>query len=356
MNADLLGKWSDLLLIGGASILTLAGFHLFVPMDARIGPASQTFFVLSWVVNWPHFMFSYQLLYWDQRRALFRKISYVWAGFVVPLLLVAILAWGFYWRHGRIFGHVVQLMFLTVGWHYVRQTFGTMVVVSARRRFFLAPPERRAVLASLYSLWALSFVGGSDGARADFYGLRYRSFHFPLAIRIAVVVVAAVALMVALGMLFARHRRGRGTMPWVAWISYMSIYIWFLPMISHPQFLLAVPLFHSLQYFLCVGGMKKSEWLRRRQGWSWPARAAGFYLVAVVLGAALFWLIPHQVDARMGEWAPWAAERWTPALFAAFFTLFINIHHYFVDAVLWRKDNPQARDNLFVPAPARESF
>lgn len=43
--------------------------------------------------------------------------------------------------------------------------------------------------------------------------------------------------------------------------------------------------------------------------------------------------------------APETMRHALPVLFAAW--VFVNVHHYFIDSVIWRSDNPDARRHLF---------
>ena len=38
-----------------------------------------------------------------------------------------------------------------------------------------------------------------------------------------------------------------------------------------------------------------------------------------------------------------------PAVFVFIFVMWINIHHYFIDNVIWRRDNEDVRKYLFAP-------
>ena len=62
------------------------------------------------------------------------------AGLVVPLVLVA---WATVALRRRArpqsLGWMIQLMFLLVGWHYVKQGFGVLSVLSARRGVRIGP-------------------------------------------------------------------------------------------------------------------------------------------------------------------------------------------------------------------------
>ncbi|WP_154320263.1 hypothetical protein [Acinetobacter towneri] len=63
--------------------------------------------------------------------------------------------------------------------------------------------------------------------------------------------------------------------------------------------------------------------------------------VAFILGALLFEFIPDYLDANF-----LINNNLTPHLFLISFIFFINIHHYFIDSVIWKAGNKDIRDNL----------
>ena len=68
-------------------------------------------------------------------------------------------------------------------------------------------------------------------------------------------------------------------------------------------------------------------------------------LSALGLGWLLFHGAPEFLDAalvgRPRRGVPTSSLGPTP-FFAAFF-VFVNLHHYFMDHVIWRRDNPETR-------------
>ena len=68
-----------------------------------------------------------------------------------------------------------------------------------------------------------------------------------------------------------------------------------------------------------------------------------FALIAGVLGYLGFWLGPIVLDTVTGY--DRAVLGATVFLFIGW--TFINIHHYFIDNVIWRRDNPGTRRHLF---------
>jgi hypothetical protein len=124
-----------------------------------------------------------------------------------------------------------------------------------------------------------------------------------------------------------------------------------------------VPTFHSLQYLLVVwryeiNANKSHEsagrpaTLHDRLGRIVPARfmpsrlwfGIGVFVVfGVFLGFLGFYGLPNWFDS----WVPYDKSIFGPALFLFCFYIFINVHHYFLDNVMWRRGNPDVRNYLF---------
>ncbi len=97
-------------------------------------------FALSNVINFPHFAHSYQLLYTGigtrlsaATSTLKVRLRYLWAGFVAPPLIAATLFGAYYVGDVRILSYMANAMAFTSGWHYVKQGYGVIAVLSAIR-------------------------------------------------------------------------------------------------------------------------------------------------------------------------------------------------------------------------------
>ena len=137
-----------------------------------------------------------------------------------------------------------------------------------------------------------------------------------------------------------RNYRLHGRRPSLTFlIPYVAFAIWWLPPFTQREFLIAtVPFFHSLQYLPFVWKMERTRGLRTAPS-GWPVRATTIAIGLVGTGFLAFELVPELLDAGV-QIAP------SVYFFGAAFILFINIHHYFMDNVLWRFDNAQVRDYL----------
>jgi hypothetical protein len=357
-RAALISPLADALLIGGASIVTFLLYWLFVEKTASTLAISTTAFALSFVINSPHFMASYQLMYGDYRHMIREKKSFFWAAVVAPIFLVGALIVALSFRSHAVLAFMIQGMYLSVGWHYVKQIFGTAIVTSAAQRRFFGKWERTAILANLYSVWAMSWISTNiDGSKGDLDGVGYYTLHLPAEALTISYYVTGLTLAIAV---YAVVRKWIESGVWpslAAYVSFASIYVWFLPVLAHPGFLYLVPFFHSLQYMLFVGALKWNQSRARaaKEGSPRASRAVlvrnlvGFFGLAAVLGVLAFNVVPQWLDSHMTlEGLALGPTMW---LFA--FSWFINVHHYFIDNVIWRGDNEIVREHLVVASMAR---
>jgi hypothetical protein len=110
-----------------------------------------------------------------------------------------------------------------------------------------------------------------------------------------------------------------------------------------------IPALHSIQYFYFVWLMKRNE-ARASAGPPTFGRPVSVRLgVLAVSALALGWLLfrgaPTFLDDAFVSRAR-ALRTMDPLgetpFFAAFF-VFVNVHHYFMDHVIWRRENPDTR-------------
>jgi len=71
-------------------------------------------------------------------------------------------------------------------------------------------------------------------------------------------------------------------------------------------------------------------------------QVCNFFLWACVLGFAGYYALP-----KLFEFLVPLGEQYSGWLFLFLFTVLLNIHHYFIDNVLWKKDNRPVVHYLF---------
>lgn len=347
----LLSASADGWLLGGASLALLFFCQLVLRPEA---PAAQTtwfVFNLSFLANFPHFLSSYQMLYGDFGAKLLKRPRFFWAGVVVPAALLGITGAAVASRSAPLFAGLSHAMFFFVGWHYAKQTFGVMVVSNAYRSFFYGRLERYALQANLLSVWMISWLRfAAPSASYNFQGFAYSGFGLPAwAMGLAgLSALLSGALVVALHL---RRYLQDGARPATgAVIGWLAFQAWHWPAFTHPAFQITIPFFHSLQYLVFVGVFRHHKARAAAGSHEAPAGRArylkGLYgqlAVATLLGALFMWYLPRALDQYLMA----GFMDGQPTLLFNCFTIFINIHHYFIDNVLWRSDNDEIRTHLF---------
>jgi hypothetical protein len=232
-------------------------------------------------------------------------------------------------------------MIFTVGWHYTKQTFGCVMVYAHFDSYTLTPDQRTITRRALLAMWVLAFVDQNrDGSWRTFNVFSYSSLDLPdAAVPLALLAVVVGLVLVAHRVVLANYRQtGRLPGPNLV-VSFLAIYVWWLPLTRQPEFFfLLAPLFHSVQYLAFV--------YRVEAGHLAPAshqhlRGAAFALGLVAAGWLAFEAMPSLADAAFDT-----MERLRLPFFLIAATLFINIHHYFIDNVIWRFSDPDVRRYL----------
>ena len=348
----------ELLLVGGATPLLFAlswALRHAVGLDAADLAFGFTFFYAAHLINDPHFSVTYLLFYEDVRaRTLdptiprLQRARYVLAGAVVPVVLVTWAGAALATRSAHALGLLIQAMFLAVGWHYVKQGFGVMTVLAARRGVRFLPRERFVLLAHCYAGWAYAWASPYDpGREVEEKGVVYTTIAHPVGLeRLTHVVFLATAVALAVVLLAKWRREGRLPIvtPLVALLC--SVWIWSVYSSADPLVIYAIPALHSAQYLYFVWLLKGGE-AREREGPPWFERSARTRLGLLAVSAlGLGWVLFHGAPSALDDFLVPRRARLTDLgptpYFAALYTV-VNLHHYFMDYVLWRRDTPKTR-------------
>ncbi|HXT00581.1 MAG TPA: hypothetical protein VN915_07895 [Elusimicrobiota bacterium] len=336
------------LAVGGAAVVVPLSLGLYVRTNAvwsMTGPLA-TFLWLALIL--PHYTSSYQLLYWDRRAEILRSPSFFLAGVLVPLATAVLLMLVYIDRPLLTMAALLHILFLLSGWHYAKQAYGATLALSAAKRSPLSRPEKDALRANLLALAAVIFI--MPNTRGNLFAYEYLTYH-PLGLPLWVAVLglgALTATFVRLALVFAPRLKSGAGLSWIAVASFLSIYAWGVPLILYPNVFHAfrdvpfVAALHSLQYMVFVLALRLNrEPESPRAPAPWLAVGASL-LAVIVVGDVLARILPNWLDRVM------VYDR--AALGVGFFfsasTLFVNIHHFFIDSVVWRGDNHEFREMI----------
>jgi len=345
----------DFLLLGGGSIAALIIIRTAFEFAFKAEGAAISFGVtlfLANLINHPHFAHSYQIFYNDYLRKLFSseyafdlRIRYLLCGLILPTVLLGALSGAIYFEKPRILGLAANAMFFLVGWHYVKQGFGMAMVDAALKKRFFCAEEKSALLHNAYATWILSWLYINylaKGKSHEYFGVPYYEVPIEGWMCVAAALFAAITLLRVVALMFRRQQSGK-LLAWNGLVAYLvSLYAWLL--IRDPIVILWVPLFHSLQYLAVVWRFKWNQIeADRRASVKSSYRFGLFCVCGLALGYFMFWAVPTWLTESIN----YRRDLFGPFVFSYVTWIFINIHHYFLDTVMWRKGNPDVAANLF---------
>lgn len=349
----------EFLLIGGGTLVLLPLCYLYrahVGLDEAELLVGFLLFHAAVAVNNPHFAVTYLLFYRNAKQRAFgagygraQRARYWFAGLVVPLVLATWAGVALARHSATDIGLLIQLMFVLVGFHYVKQGFGVLTILSLRRGVRYDTRERAVVLAHCFAAWLYGRTNPRDPGRASVVDdVLYTSLPHPAGLdRVSAVLFAlsAVALLVTL----VKKVRREGRVPPLSPLIGLLVTVWLWTAFSRvdPLFAYVIPALHSIQYLYFVWLLRRNE----ARALSGPPefRSVARSLVTLALGAvALGWLlfraVPSWLDGSLVLIDAIDPLGTTPYL-AAIGT-FVNLHHYFMDWVIWRRENPEIRHLL----------
>ncbi|HVJ21493.1 MAG TPA: hypothetical protein VM686_39050 [Polyangiaceae bacterium] len=358
--SDVRGRLLEFMLVGGATFFLFPLAWLLrqvLGLDTAELAVGFLMFHGAHLINDPHFSVTYLLFYKDARRRAFgdawspaQRWRYWFAGLVVPLGLALWAGFALRSKSAESMGLLIQLMFLLVGWHYVKQGFGVLSVLSARRGVRFDSRERRVILAHCFVGWAYAWASPADpGKVVEESGVVFSMLPHPLWLERLTQAAFWSSALVLGAVLFAKWRRER-RLPPLAPLSALlvSVWLWMVYSSLDPLMVYMIPALHSIQYLYFVWLLRRNE-ARANEGPPSFGRPAAVQvgilaLSAVALGFVLLRGVPALFDGAFGSSADEGGIGATP-YFAAIYT-FVNIHHYFMDSVIWRRDNPETRHLL----------
>lgn len=350
----------EFLLTGGITFLILPFLYTLRRISGLDDAELALGFIMfhaAFVINDPHFAVTYLLFYKDIRTRAFgnfyslpQRIRFIIAGFAVPLILGTWAITALATKSPYALGLMIQLMFLLVGWHYVKQGFGVLSVLSARRGIIYSSLERTLILIHCYAAWAYAWASPMDPGRVlEEKGIVYQSIAHPPGLERITQIIFLASTLPLLWVIARKIRQYKTLTPLTPLSIFLcTLWLWSVYNNLDPLQKYVVPALHSIQYLYFVGMLKGNE-ARERQGPPWFERSADVKLIRLAVTAiALAWILFHGIPgmldsilispkaiAELGTLGP------TP-YFAAIYAV-INMHHYFMDTVIWRRENPETR-------------
>ena len=327
----------DFLMIGGLSLIV---FLILFPLRGAEKSLHAVYLAafLLWVGNWPHFAATNWRLYHAKENLR----QYPLTAFVVPLLLLGAVAASFI-SPKDIAPYFVKLYLFWSPYHFSGQTMGLSLIYARRAGMVIGKAERYALSGFVFGSFilqnALAEVGNNT---RTFYNISYPSLGLPP-------IVGTIALTVMWGsgaafliFIIRWSLKSKRMVPPIVLLPAVTQFFWFILGSSNMTYYEFVPFFHGAQYLLIAWAMQLKERMDMKGFAPSPVfvirETAFWYAGIVVLGALLFWWAPR-LGTRFGFPLGFAE----PIIISA-----IQIHHFFVDGVIWKLRNPKVGSPLLV--------
>lgn len=337
----------DFLMIGGLSLICFV-LVLSLGLDSGDFDIFMLAWYLAFFVNGPHFLISYEMFYVGHGRKVLRETRFFWAGIIAPGVILALLVYLILTARVDLLRAILYVMFFTVGWHYVKQAYGCFIVYAGGQGAYFEKWEQKLIKYSLFPLWWASFLrlfaGGGTGG---YWGLEYSVPDLFSGWEGILHWVSFVGVFPLLLVFWVRWKGGRKWPGLVAITPLAAVYLWLSPLLRNEFFVFIIPFFHSLQYLLFSGAYTRGKVSASKRGWrGYVAWWGGAFIFA----ALAFYFVPNYLDSL--SITPVGLPVGT---FMICFLLFINIHHYFIDNVMWRGGNLEVRSHLAMRDVPRRS-
>ena len=335
----LLSPILDYLCVGGLSLIVFVPLLLSGRSDlVLIGAGAQAW--VGTLINMPHFMASYRLVYRDRATILRHR----WASIYIPIILFLYIVAAL-WEAQT--STVLLIVLLSIGsaylaWHYTGQVWGMMASYAYLdgRRF--EKDERFLIRTGLRILlvWHISWF-------------LYTQLRDPSKVRPAYVLLSGATIIAfALGVAgLAKMRRRTGKLPPAkALIAWLSLFVWYAVMARDPKAIFWIQIAHALQYLAFPIRVEINHTARQhsasRLAWHMVLYGVGLLVVSWIVAQ----VVPGAAMSIVGNIFGEQPSRSAPILLL----MFINIHHYFTDGVIWHISDAEVRADLFAHVkPAR---
>ena len=327
----------DFSLIGGFSIAAYCLMRFVgVPDDATwIYKLSA---LLLWVGNWPHFSATSFRFYRSRENVK----EFPLTAFVVPALLIAITVSCLH-SPGALAPAFLKFYLIWSPYHFSGQSVGISLIYARRAGFEIARWQRWCLSSFIFGTFLYqTALAETDRAERLFYAIRFYGMGLP-----SWVPEVLKWLMIAGGVGFLGGVafwcwKNKKMVPPIILLPAVTQFVWFVLGGRVRAFNEFVPFFHSVQYLMIAWAMQLKEKMDEES--IAPSKRYVFgeslrWGVANVLGGIfLFWILP-----RFGEKMGYDLSFATPVIIAA-----VQIHHFFVDGVIWKLRNPRVHQPLLV--------
>lgn len=335
-----IGFKTDFFFLCGISLVVWALVMSLIQGGSRTEWTYQIAVFFSIIVNWPHFAATSYRFY--HRKDFIRQFPMT--AIVVPALVIVATFYSI--LHPESLAIIwVKFYLIWSPYHFSGQSVGLSVLYARRGKMELDRYQRFFLAAFIYGTFIVMTAAAEVGTGTrEYYGVKFPSFDVPYWLVQGLwywQALTAIGLIVT----FARPvMKNFKFFPWMVLFLPAVQAFWFLLGPRWAGFNEFVPALHSLQYLFIALMLQLSE--RHQSGAVLSRRSlllkesGRWYGVNIFLGVILFWILPH-IAEKYGLLNGLSAGFASGVVLAS-----VQIHHFFVDGVIWKLKNPKVRSPL----------
>lgn len=341
----------DAICSGGFSvfvIICLLFYGVAYPNGRTVTFSFDLFLVTNLLINWPHFMASYWLLYSNRQNL--RKHPLV--ALVLPFVVFGFIAYAVFAALISPVGaadtpvFVMQILRplapVLLAWHYTGQSWGMTASFAFIAGLRMSVGERQLIRSGLRTLAVFHVLLAWEVMNAaQNFGPQAELAETILAVALATCRLAVVAT-VLLGLLGFRRlavRHGQ-SIPVRCWLPWAATFGWYwlvdLDIVPGSTGFVLLQVFHALQYLAFPLRVEANQYADASTGVPRVRLHMALYYLALVVVGGIAFIGPSRL-VSISALIP----------LGAMVSIAINLHHYFIDGVLWKIRNPEVREALF---------
>lgn len=337
----ILSRRIDPILSGGLSlVVSMLVIALGLITQAGAGQfllAIELYLFTDLFINGPHFIASYRVLYSRSRNLLKHPIVTLFFPILSAIFLSYIVYCSYQMDAFDPLGIMAVLNLIApivLAWHYTGQSWGTTACFAHLSGFRISSQQRLLIRIGFFSLFVyhIAWAYNSTGFVQQVLSEEEAGDYLMQSIMSLCRLLVAVGFITGLYGFWQISKQTGRRVPVRTWLPWAATFSWYVMVDFNPAAFFLLQFFHAFQYLMFPVRVELNEYTPETRR---SHHMIAYYVILVALGYIAF------------EWSSFDAipKELIPAGTAVM--MIINLHHYFIDAVIWKIREPEVRQALF---------
>jgi len=330
----------DYIFIGGVSTLTFVLMMLFIGNNYEVATIMTIVASLSWVCNNPHFAATTYRLYKSKQN----MMQFPFTSFVVPFIVIAGIGASLYFPE-TVAPFFIKFFFIWSPFHFSGQSFGISMVYAKRAGYKMSSFERESLKVFIYSSFiAILFKVDMHFAESEHYTLKYAALNIPDWSYFSVLTIMCISGLIVFYQAYRWSKKNKKLLPPIVLLPAITHIVWFIGGSQHISFDAFVPFFHSAQYLFIAWAMQMKDISNNE------SQLEKITIKKSFIQTLMWFSFNCLVGAFMFEGIPLLFPYFNTSPLIGFGIVIagVQIHHFFVDGVIWKLKDQSKKSALVV--------